>query len=113
MEGFEGLVEQAPGAAAVIVMAFLFLKDRKGLQDIHYKTINTLFQESDNTNKELLVQLKETTVVLGRSMQVNEQVATVLEKVNRSLEKKDSDTRIDSESVKRALKEIELQRSNA
>jgi len=106
VEGFEGLIEQAPGAAAVIVMAYLFLRDKKSLQDIHYQTIKTLFSEADATNKELLGQLKETTLVMGQCMRVNEQALTVFEKINSNLEKRGSDSAIDSNAIKRALLEL-------
>lgn len=110
---------QVPSAMAVILSIVLFLKalgkkddlalqEKTALQELHYKTINTLFQESDATNKELLLQLKETTVVLGQSMQINSQVSEVLEKVNKTLEKRDSDTKIDAKTIQRAMKELNL-----
>jgi len=111
MEGLDGLMEQAPGAAAVIIMAYLFLRDRKELQNQHYQTITTLFAKADKTAEEVLIQLKESTAIISQAMLVNQQVSDMLVKVNESLEKeRDSDTKIDSNEIKRALKEIERQR---
>ena len=86
MDGIEGLIEQVPGAAAVILAIFLFLKDKSKLQDLHYKTIDTLFKESDTTNKELLIALKESTLAIGRSQSVNEQALKAFERVVQNLQ---------------------------
>mgnify|MGYP003152727191 CR=1 FL=1 len=71
-ESLQVLMENAPGAGAVIVTVYLFLKDRKSLVEQHYLTISALFDKVDETNKTLLGSQKEQSELMGKTLVVNQ-----------------------------------------
>jgi len=71
-ESLQVLMENAPGAGAVIVTVYLFLKDRKSLVEQHYLTISDLFDKVDETNKTLLGSQKEQSELMGKTLVVNQ-----------------------------------------
>ena len=116
-ESLQVLIENAPGAGAVIAMAYLFLRDRKALVEQHYMTIASLFDKADQTNKAVLDQQRVQSELIGKTLIVNQEMSKSLANVAEGLEDvirttKDvirdtkSEPKMDARAIRRAVEEI-------
>lgn len=116
-ESLQVLIENAPGAGAVITMAYLFLRDRKALVEQHYITIASLFDKADQTNKAVLDQQRVQSELIGKTLIVNQEMSKSLANVAEGLEDvirttKDvirdtkSEPKMDARAIRRAVEEI-------